>query len=137
MIGICEFCGQEKEISDGCSFHGSYCADCIQMAIDLDRQILKEMRLTGRKQMMETGTTGTCDFCGQEKVLADGNGFHGCYCADCIKLNIEENQELLKTMGSKKKRKKSDSGTEIEEAKKELDEAFAKLLDGSKVYCRR
>lgn len=49
---------------------------------------------------------GICDFCGKEKVLAFGNGFHGCYCADCIRLNIQENKGLLKTMRPVSRRSK-------------------------------
>ena len=41
MIGICDFCGKEKELADGCSFHDPYCTDCIQMDIDFDQNLLK------------------------------------------------------------------------------------------------
>ena len=142
MIGICDFCGKEKELADGCSFHGPYCTDCIQMDIDLDQNLLKEMRSIGKKEMVERGQFGPCEFCGKEKVLAFGNGFHGCYCADCIRLNIQENKGLLKTMrpvSMRNMRKQSGAGAsgDLTEAKKEVDEAFARLIGGNKVYRSR
>jgi hypothetical protein len=32
----------------------------------------------------------TCEFCGKEALMADGNAFHGRYCGECLMLEIEK-----------------------------------------------
>ena len=44
MKGICEFRGKEKELGEGTPFHGHYCAGCLRLNMENDREALKKMR---------------------------------------------------------------------------------------------
>ena len=44
MIGICEFCGKEKEIGESTPFHGFYCIDCMRMNIQYDKESIIKMK---------------------------------------------------------------------------------------------
>lgn len=54
MISICEFCGNEKEVGDPTPFHGSYCAECMRMNIDYDKESIAKMKPKRRKKISET-----------------------------------------------------------------------------------
>lgn len=69
-----------------------------------------------------------CEFCGREKQTANGNSFHGCYCAECLRLEIEQAKECLKELKPSKNRKKI-SDNEIAKLKNEADVALAKLMN--------
>lgn len=74
-----------------------------------------------------TKMVGTCEFCGKEKELGEATPFHGFYCRDCLKMNIQYDKDVLKNM--KSQRKKSNTKEELERLEKEKDEALADLIN--------
>lgn len=44
MLGICEFCGKEKEVGESTPFHGTYCKECMQVNMDYDCKIIEKMQ---------------------------------------------------------------------------------------------
>lgn len=72
-----------------------------------------------------------CEFCGQERQTASGNSFHGGYCSECLRIEIEQAKECLKELKPSKKEKVSND--EIAKLKNEADAALANLINfGSK-----
>ncbi len=53
MFSVCEFCGNEKEVGDPTPFHGSYCADCMRMNIEYDKESIVKMKPQKRKKITE------------------------------------------------------------------------------------
>lgn len=51
MVGICEFCGKEKELGDATPFHGFYCRGCLEMNIEYDKEVLKNMKPKRKKSV--------------------------------------------------------------------------------------
>lgn len=53
MIGICEFCGNEKEVGDSTPFHGFYCMDCMKMNIEYDKESIAKMKPRRKRKITE------------------------------------------------------------------------------------
>ena len=70
---------------------------------------------------------GECEFCGKEKELGNSTPFHGFYCLDCMRMNIEYDKESISDM--KPKRKKKITKQELERLEKEKDEALKSLMN--------
>ena len=51
MVGICKFCGEEKELGDATPFHGFYCSGCLKMNIEYDKEVLKNMKPKRKKSV--------------------------------------------------------------------------------------
>ena len=60
MIGICEFCGQEKDLGEATPFHGFYCSDCLKLNIENDREVLKKMK-SGKRRKISAGESKSSD----------------------------------------------------------------------------
>lgn len=76
---------------------------------------------------------GACEFCGREKELGEGTPFHGNYCAGCLRLNIENDQETLKKM--KVKRRNKVTPEELRNLEAERDRTIERLIgDSEKAY---
>lgn len=67
-----------------------------------------------------------CEFCGKEKELGDSTPFHGFYCMDCMRMNIEYDKESIAKMKPKRKRKISQ--VQLDQLEKEKDEALKALI---------
>lgn len=50
MIGVCEFCGEKKEVGVATPFHGNYCTDCMRMNIEFDKESIAGMKRTRREK---------------------------------------------------------------------------------------
>ncbi len=70
---------------------------------------------------------GICEFCGNEKELGESTPFHGFYCMDCMRMNIEHDKESMSKMESK--RRKKITKQELEQLEKEKDEALNALMN--------
>lgn len=68
-----------------------------------------------------------CEFCGKEKEVGDATPFHGFYCADCMRMNIEFDKESISKM--KAKRRKKITTTELKQLEREADEAIKALMN--------
>lgn len=75
--------------------------------------------------------TDICDFCGKEKEVGDSTPFHGFYCMDCMKMNIQYDKESIAGMKSAKKKatKKKVSEDELSELERAKDEALDALMN--------
>jgi len=51
---------------------------------------------------MEVDMLSVCEFCGQEKEVGNSTPFHGFYCMDCMKMNIEYDKESIAKMKPQK-----------------------------------
>lgn len=71
-----------------------------------------------------------CEFCGNKKEVGDPTPFHGNYCVDCMRMNIEYDKESITKM--KPKRKKKITESELEKLKREKDEALDSLINFGK-----
>ena len=71
---------------------------------------------------------GKCEFCGKEKELGNSTPYHGFYCLDCMRMNIEYDKESISDM--KPKRKKKITKQELERLEKEKDKALKSLMGG-------
>jgi hypothetical protein len=70
MTGKCEFCTREAELSNGTTFHGPYCAECIRISIFEDRKALKNMN--AKKQQNVDHDKEEKDFKESLKNLVEG-----------------------------------------------------------------
>ena len=70
---------------------------------------------------------GKCDFCGNEKELGNSTPFHGFYCVDCMRMNIQFDKESIAKM--KPKRRKKITVQEFERLEKEADAAIKALMN--------
>ena len=68
-----------------------------------------------------------CDFCGKEALTANGNAFHGCYCEECLKLEIEQAKECLVEIKGIKKIKKKAPEKNVDALRTEAEAALFKL----------
>lgn len=50
MGEICGYCGKEVEETESTPFHEPYCADCIAMNIEFDRDALRKMKTWKRRK---------------------------------------------------------------------------------------
>lgn len=71
--------------------------------------------------------TGKCDFCGNEKELGDSTPFHGYYCVDCMRMNIQHDREAISKM--KKRCRKRITQQELEQLEKNKDKALSALIN--------
>lgn len=76
---------------------------------------------------MKGNTLGKCEFCGNEKELGDSTPFHGFYCADCMRMNIEYDKQSISKM--KPKRRREITKQEFERLEKEKNEALSVLMN--------
>lgn len=70
---------------------------------------------------------GKCEFCGSEKELGESTPFHGFYCMDCMRMNIQYDKESIAEM--KHKRRQRIDEKELERLEKEKDAALKALMN--------
>lgn len=70
--------------------------------------------------------TGKCEFCGQERKLLDSTPFHGFYCEECVRMEIDYAKELL---GHNQKATKAVTKEQVDELEIQAKEAMAKLMN--------
>lgn len=70
---------------------------------------------------------GKCEFCGKENELGNATPFHGFYCKECMRMNIEYDKESISEM--KPKRRKKITAQEFEQLEKEKDDALKALMN--------
>lgn len=80
---------------------------------------------------MKESNIGMCEFCGKEKELGDSTPFHGFYCMECMKMNIEYDRESIKKMKPIKNtgKRKVLTEKELHEIEKAKNDALAKLMN--------
>lgn len=83
-----------------------------------------------RREEREENMFDKCEFCGIEKELGQSTPFHGFYCMDCMKMNIEYDKESIR--GMKPERRKKITNKELDRLKKERDDAVNYLLNFGK-----
>ena len=76
---------------------------------------------------------GICEFCAKEKELGKSTPFHGFYCMDCLRMNIEYDRESIRKMKPQKRNKITRET--LEELEKEKDEVLKSFMDS--FHCRR
>ena len=73
---------------------------------------------------------GTCEFCGMEKDVGNPTPFHGTYCIDCMKMNIQNDREAITAMKQTKtpRTKGKPRRTDFAETERMKDEALNRLM---------
>lgn len=72
---------------------------------------------------------GKCEFCGEEKELGDSTPFHGFYCLDCMRMNIQYDKESMSKIKMKHEKRKKITTKELERLEKEKDDALKALMN--------